>query len=58
MLSNTNRNVCGGFIMSVEPEFILFAAAVVLTIIVAVGAFFGLRHILREERQNPPGDGA
>ena len=44
--------------MSVEPEFILFAAAVVLTIIVAVGAFCGLRHILREERQNPPGDGA
>ncbi len=52
------HSVFGDRLMSVEPEFILFAAAVVLTIIVAVAAFFGLRNILREERKNPPGDGA
>jgi len=44
--------------MSVEPEFILFAAAGVLTILIAAAAFFGLRKILREEREHPPGDGA
>ncbi len=44
--------------MSVEPEFILFAAAAVLTIVIAVAAFFGLRKIFREEREHPPGDGA
>ncbi len=44
--------------MSVEPEFILFVAASVLTILIAVAAFFGLRKIFREEREHPPGDGA
>jgi hypothetical protein len=44
--------------MSVEPDFILFVAASVLTILIAVAAFFGLRKILREEREHPPGDGA
>ena len=44
--------------MSVEPEFILFAAAGVLTIVIAVAAFFGLRKIFREEREHPPGVGA
>ena len=44
--------------MSVEPVFILFAAAGVLTIVIAVAAFFGLRKIFREEREHPPGDGA
>ncbi len=44
--------------MSVEPEFILFVAAGVLTIVIAVAAFFGLRKIFREEREHPPGDGA
>ena len=44
--------------MSVEPEFILFAAAGVLTLLIAVAAFFGLRKIFREERDHPPGDGA
>ncbi len=44
--------------MSVEPEFILFVAAGALTLIIATSAFFGLRKILREERDHPPGDGA
>ncbi|GDY04438.1 hypothetical protein LBMAG50_05790 [Phycisphaerae bacterium] len=44
--------------MTIEPEFILFAAAGVLTILISVAAFFGLRKIFREEREHPPGDGA
>jgi hypothetical protein len=44
--------------MTIEPEFILFAAAGVLTILISVAAFFGLRKIFREEREQPPGDGA
>ena len=43
--------------MTIEPEFILFAAAGVLTILISVAAFFGLRTIFREEREHPPGDG-
>ena len=43
--------------MTIEPEFILFAAAGVLTILISVAAFFGLRKIFREEREQPPGDG-
>ena len=43
--------------MTIEPEFILFAAAGVLTILISVAAFFGLRKIFREEREHPPGDG-
>ena len=43
--------------MTIEPEFILFAAAGVLTILISVAAFFGLRKIFREEREYPPGDG-
>lgn len=44
--------------MTVEPEFILFLAAGLLSVILAVAAFFGLRKILRQERDHPPGDGA
>ncbi len=43
--------------MTIEPEFILFAAAGFLTILISVAAFFGLRKIFREEREHPPGDG-
>ena len=43
--------------MTIEPEFILFAAAGVLTILISVEAFFGLLKIFREEREHPPGDG-
>jgi hypothetical protein len=44
--------------MTVEPEFILFVAAAVLTLAIAVVAFIGIRRILRDERDHPPGDGA
>ncbi len=44
--------------MTIEPEFVLFVAAAVLSLIIGVAAFIGLRKILRDERKHPPGDGA
>jgi len=37
--------------MKMEPEFVLFVAAGVLTVIVAVVVGLLLRHAFREERQ-------
>ena len=37
--------------MSVEPEFILFGAAIVLTLVVVGAVFLLLRRAFREERE-------
>jgi hypothetical protein len=37
--------------MSVEPEFLLFVAAALLTLVVAVLAGLLIRHAWREERE-------
>ena len=42
--------------MSMEPEFVLFIAAGVLTVIVAVVVGLLLRHAFREERKRQEGE--
>ena len=42
--------------MSMEPEFVLFIAAGVLTVIVAVVVGLLLRHAFREERRRQEGE--
>jgi hypothetical protein len=42
--------------MSIEPEFALFVAAGVLTVIVAVVVGLLLRHAFREERERQRGE--
>ena len=44
--------------MTMEPEFVLFIAAGVLTVIVAVAVVVGLllRHAFREERKRQEGE--
>ena len=42
--------------MSMEPEFALFIAAGVLTVIVAVVVGLLLRHAFREERKRQEGE--
>jgi hypothetical protein len=42
--------------MTMEPEFVLFIAAGVLTVIVAVVVGLLLRHAFREERKRQEGE--
>lgn len=42
--------------MTMEPEFVLFIAAGVLTVIVAVAVGLLLRHAFREERKRQEGE--
>ncbi|MFM7809548.1 MAG: hypothetical protein ACKPEA_16720 [Planctomycetota bacterium] len=42
--------------MKMEPEFVLFIAAGVLTVIVAVVVGLLLRHAFREERKRQEGE--
>ncbi|MFZ4721998.1 MAG: hypothetical protein ACOYMI_02470 [Phycisphaerales bacterium] len=42
--------------MKMEPEFVLFIAAGVLTVIVAVVVGLLLRHAFREERKREEGE--
>jgi len=43
--------------MKLEPEVILFAAAAVLTVVVAVVGFYLVRHAFREEREQQKREG-
>ena len=42
--------------MTMEPEFVLFIAAGVLTVIVTVAVGLLLRHAFREERKRQEGE--